>query len=126
MTVSLNGIITGGATTGIWTTLGTGIFTPNDSTLNATYNLSTADTTAGTVTLILTSTNNGNCNSSADTIQITITPIPFALAGNDTLLCANSGGYSLNGIINGGNGTGYWTTSGTGTFVPDSSALNAT
>ncbi|MBI3510729.1 MAG: gliding motility-associated C-terminal domain-containing protein, partial [Bacteroidetes bacterium] len=124
--VTLNGTISGGATTGIWTTLGSGTFTPNDSTLNATYNLSAADTSAGTVTLILTSTNNGTCNPDADTMQIIITPIATAFAGNDSTICANTGGYVLNGNVIGNSGTGYWTTSGSGTFTPDSSALNAT
>ncbi|MBI3511610.1 MAG: PKD domain-containing protein [Bacteroidetes bacterium] len=126
MNVNLSGNISGGATSGIWATTGSGTFTPNDSTLNATYNLSSADTTTGNVLLILTSTNNGNCNSSADTITISITPIPFAIAGNDTAVCANTAGIVLNGQVQGGSGTGYWTTSGSGIFAPDSSLLNAT
>jgi gliding motility-associated-like protein len=124
--VSLNGSVTGGATSGVWSTLGSGTFTPNDSTLNATYNMSPADTTAGTVTLILTSTNNASCNPEADTIQINITPIATAIAGNDTTLCSNTSSYALNGNVIGNSGTGYWTTSGSGTFAPDSSAMNAT
>ncbi|TND08455.1 MAG: CHU large protein [Bacteroidetes bacterium] len=124
--VSLGGTITGGATTGLWTTGGDGTFSPNDSTLNATYTFGTADTTAGTVTLYLASTNNGNCLAESDSITITITPIPASIAGNDTTVCINSSGFALNGQILGGSGTGVWSTSGDGTFVPDSAALNAT
>jgi hypothetical protein len=58
--ISLNGSVTG-ATGGTWTG-GTGTYSPNNTTLNATYTPSAAERTAGTVTLTLTSTGNGNCN----------------------------------------------------------------
>src|SRR5690606_34431649 len=51
LSVSLNGSVTGTATTGIWSTSGTGHFTPSPSALNATYLASTADSLAGGVTL---------------------------------------------------------------------------
>jgi len=121
----LNGTVSGGATTGQWTTNGTGTFSPNDSTLNATYTFSAADTTAGSVTFYLSSTNNGLCLQETDSMVITITPIPLALAGNDTSMCADGGGITLNGVILGGSGTGVWTTSGDGTFSPNDSTLNA-
>lgn len=124
-TASLNGSVTGGATTGVWTTLGSGTFSPNNTALNGTYNLSNADTTAGIVTLILTSTNNGNCMAESDTVVIHITSIPVTLAGNDTSVCANNANIVLNGSVIGGSGTGVWTTSGTGSFTPDSITLNA-
>lgn len=123
---ALNGSVSGGATTGVWTTLnGTGTFSPNDSTLNATYTFSAADTTAGTVTLILTSTNNGLCLQESDTMVLTITPVPTVLAGNDTSMCNDGNGFTLGGIVLGGSGTGVWTTSGDGTFSPSDSTLNA-
>jgi gliding motility-associated-like protein len=120
----LTGTISGGASTGQWTTSGSGTFTPNDTTLNAVYNLSPADTLAGSVVVYLTSTNNGTCFAVIDSVIITITPASFAMAGNDTLVCANVGAINLNGFVL-GSGTGYWTSNGTGTFSPDSSALNA-
>lgn len=125
-TATLAGSIGGGASTGIWTTSGTGTFAPDDSTLNAQYLFSAADTTAGSVTLYLTSTNNGLCMQEMDSMTLTITPIPTALAGNDTSICGDGNGYTLNGIILGGTGTGIWTTSGDGTFSPNDSTLNAT
>ncbi|HEY6160048.1 MAG TPA: PKD domain-containing protein, partial [Bacteroidia bacterium] len=127
MSANLNGTVAGGATTGVWSTLGSGTFSPNNTTLNATYNLSAADTTAGTVTLLLTSTNNMNCLAVTDTMVITITSIPLTVAGSDTTACANNAVITLGGTITGGNGTGIWTTTnGTGTFSPNDSTLNAT
>ncbi|MGQ0828815.1 MAG: PKD domain-containing protein [Bacteroidota bacterium] len=123
--VTLNGSVTGGATTGKWTTTGTGTFAPNDSTLNATYTLSSADTLAGSVSIVLTSTNNGNCLAEKDTVQIIVTPKPTVNAGPDQTVCANSP-LLLNGTVTGGAGTGKWTSTGTGTFAPDSTTLNAT
>jgi gliding motility-associated-like protein len=126
MTAQLNGSVSGGATTGTWTTLGSGTFSPNNNTLNAVYNLSTADTAAGTVTLVLTSTNNGNCLAVSDTVTITITSIPVTNAGADTTACANNAAITLNGSVIGGGGSGQWTSSGTGTFTPNDTTLNAT
>ncbi|MEW6470004.1 MAG: PKD domain-containing protein [Bacteroidota bacterium] len=126
MTANLNGSVTGGSTTGIWSTLGSGTFTPSNTTLNATYNLSTADTAAGSVTLILTSTNNGNCLAEDDTVTIIITSIPTTSAGIDDTVCANNAVVTLNGSVIGGSGSGQWTSSGTGTFAPSDTSLNAT
>jgi gliding motility-associated-like protein len=123
--VVLGGNVTGGSTTGMWSTSGDGTFSPNDSTLNATYIFGTADTTTGSVTLYLVSTNNANCLAVTDSVTYTITPVPFAMAGNDTMVCQNTTGVQLNGQIIGTPGTGMWTSSGTGTFTPDSTALNA-
>jgi hypothetical protein len=58
--VSLNGSVTG-ATGGVWSG-GAGSFTPNNTTLNATYTPTAGEIAAGTLTLTLTSTGNGNCN----------------------------------------------------------------
>jgi gliding motility-associated-like protein len=125
MTVNLNGSVNGVSTTGQWTTLGTGTFAPNNTTLNATYNLSVADTTAGTITLILESTNNSGCLAITDTVLITITSIPVVNAGNDSVACGNNANIVLEGTVIGGGGTGIWTTSGTGTFSPNANDLNA-
>lgn len=122
----LNGNVSGGSTTGLWTTLGSGFFTPVDTDLNATYNLSTADTTAGVVMLVLTSTSNGTCLAVSDSVTITITTIPLSVAGPDQVLCSNNGATTLNGIITGGSGMGQWTTyNGSGTFSPTDTTLNA-
>ena len=125
MTVNLNGSVTGGSTTGTWTTTGTGTFSPNANVLNPVYNLSQADSAAGTFVLFLTSTNNGNCNPEYDSIIVTITSIPVVTAGADTTLCANNANYQLSGSVVGGAGTGQWTTSGSGTFTPSDTTLNA-
>ena len=125
-TAVLNGSVSGGSITGIWTTLGSGTFSL-DTDMNATYTLSSADTTAGSVTLILTSTSNGNCLAVSDTMQITITTIPTSNSGLDQILCANNANVILNGIITGGSGMGQWSTyNGTGTFSPSDTTLNAT
>ena len=52
----LAGTVTGSATTGTYTTSGTGTFSPNATALNATYTPSAADVTGGSVTITLTST----------------------------------------------------------------------
>ncbi|MBL7891861.1 MAG: PKD domain-containing protein, partial [Bacteroidia bacterium] len=122
----LNGSVTAGSTTGIWSTTGTGTFTPNNTTLNATYNFSAADSVAGKVFLILSSTNNGNCSIVRDTVKLSMTNPPIVSAGKDFIFCANNANIPLQGKITGGTTTGIWSTTGTGTFTPNTSNLNAT
>jgi gliding motility-associated-like protein len=126
MSTALSGTVTGGTNTGIWSTLGSGLFTPNDSTLNATYNLSVADSTAGNVSLVLSSTHNGSCSVVRDTVLITLNSTPAVVAGNDTSICSSTNSITLHGTVTGGTGTGLWTSNGTGTFTPNDSTLNAT
>lgn len=125
--VSLNGAVSGGASTGIWTTTGSGTFTPNGTDLNADYVPSAADLAAGNVDLILTSTNFGSCLPEADTMNVVFTTPPSVDAGADTLYaCENNPNVSLNGSVSGVTTTGKWTSTGVGIFLPDNQTLNAT
>lgn len=126
MTTNLSGSVSGGTTTGVWTTSGTGIFTPSNTTLNATYQPSAADSTAQTVVLILTSTNNGSCVPVADTMTLNIFPAGTANAGVDQIVCSNNSNVVLNGVLGGGATQGAWSTTGDGVFIPNSTTLNAT
>ncbi len=121
----MQGIVANGSTTGVWSTLGSGVFTPNDSALNALYTFSTADTTAGSITLVLTSTNNGVCPVEHDTMVVTFGPSAYAFAGYDQSVCSSTPDVTLNGFVSGGATQGVWTTPGTGTFSPNDSTLNA-
>ncbi len=124
--VLLNGVISGGSGQGIWTSSGTGTFTPDAQTLNATYTPSASDAIAGTVSLTLTSQNHPGCSADISFIDITITPSPVVDAGTDISLCSNNAMALLSGMVTGGSTTGIWTTSGTGTFAPTDTDLNAT
>ncbi|MBC7864102.1 MAG: gliding motility-associated C-terminal domain-containing protein [Bacteroidia bacterium] len=125
--VQLNGTVTGGATTGTWTSTGTGTFSPSATALNAIYTASPADTTAGTVSLILTSTNFGSCVVERDTMVVTITNSPYADAGPVSVtVCSNNALVTLNGLITGSSSTGKWISSGNGIFSPNNINLNAT
>ncbi|MDG1477690.1 MAG: hypothetical protein P8Q14_11125, partial [Vicingaceae bacterium] len=126
LNIPLSGTVSGASTTGTWTTLGTGTFTPSANDLNATYNASPADSLAQTVTLYLSATGIGNCNAVTDTMIINMFDLGTAAAGADQTLCANNGDAVLNGIIGGGATQGLWTTSGTGGFSPNNTTLNAT
>ncbi|MBI3136859.1 MAG: gliding motility-associated C-terminal domain-containing protein [Bacteroidetes bacterium] len=125
--VSLDGAVFGGSTTGIWSTLGTGTFIPDAVTLDALYVPSAADTTAGIVTLVLTSTGAANCNVVTDTMVVTISDAPVVNAVDDTIyVCSNNPGFSLSGTVYGATATGKWTTTGNGSFSPDNLTLNCT
>lgn len=110
-TYDLNGTISG-ATGGIWSTTGSGIFLPSNTDLNATY---IPAALPGSYILTLTSTGNGTCPAVMDFINITIYQAAIVNAGIDDTICSNND-YLLSGSIGGSTLSVYWTSSGTGTF----------
>lgn len=121
--VTLNGIVVN-ASGGTWKSTGTGTFTPDANTMNASYIPSAVDFEDGIVSLILTSTGNGLCTSVSDLTVITFTPAPNVTAGSDVNVCANNAQVTLNGDITIASG-GIWT-GGSGTFSPSNNQLSAT
>ncbi|MDX2360676.1 MAG: PKD domain-containing protein [Crocinitomicaceae bacterium] len=125
--VQLAGTVSGGSTTGGWSTLGTGTFSPDTMTLAASYIPSAADLTNGNVQLVLTSTNVGSCVIETDTVVITFTISATVDAGADTIyVCENAPDVGLMGTVTGVTTTGKWLSSGNGVFSPDNQDLNAT
>src|SRR5204863_295800 len=100
-----------------------GSFTPNNTTLNATYTPTAAELAAGTLTLTLTTTGNGTCNAVADSRVITFTPAPTVNAGLNGTVCANNSAITLAGAITGAGGA-VWS-GGAGTYNPNNATLNA-
>ncbi|MFH1321901.1 MAG: PKD domain-containing protein [Bacteroidota bacterium] len=121
--ITLSGTVTN-STGGVWNTSGSGIFSPDANSLTATYIPSAADTAAGSVVIVLTTTGNTGCTPVTDTMIITITPAPTVYSGPDQTVCANEGSASLSGAVTIAIG-GEWSTSGSGTFFPDVNNLNA-
>jgi gliding motility-associated-like protein len=114
------------ATGGLWTSSGTGVFSPSPYSLNSIYYPSAGDRASGTVNLNLTSTGNGNCKaSSQSSLILSITPAPTANAGPDQTVCADTSGINLNGKITVAS-TAKWSSNGTGSFLPNDSSLMAT
>lgn len=122
----LNGSVTGGASTGSWSGSGNGTFTPASNVLNASYTPGVADIAAGSVTLTLTSTNNGNCFADSDTLIIVIRQPATANAGLNQALCSTTPTIAVSGLIGGSSGTGVWSSSGAGAFNPVNTNLNTT
>ncbi len=110
------------ATGGTWSG-GVGTFAPNASTLNAAYTPSAAEVASGSLWLFLTSTGNGGCLSSRDSVQLQFTPAPTVNAGPDVHICANTTQINLNGAVTIATG-GIWS-GGNGAFTPANTALNA-
>jgi autotransporter-associated beta strand protein len=126
-TAGLGGAVGGGATGGYWASSGTGTFSPDTNTLNATYTPSPADITAGTVTVTLTTTGQlAPCTPATAQLVVTINPTATASAGGDQTICAGTGTAGLGGSVGGSATGGVWSTSGTGSFTPDPTNLNTT
>ncbi len=123
--INLNGSVTGGTTSGIWSSNGTGVFLPNNTTLNAVYVMSAADTAMSNLQLKLISTDNGGCDSSESNLIINFSEAPRVFAGPDITVCDNSGIVTLTGVVENGASAGIWTSTGTGTFIPNNTTLNA-
>ncbi|MEX2233860.1 MAG: gliding motility-associated C-terminal domain-containing protein, partial [Cyclobacteriaceae bacterium] len=107
-TATMAGVIGGSATTATWTTSGDGTF--NDATsVTAIYTPGTADLTAGTVTLTLTTGDPaGPCGAVNDNVVITMDPPATVEAGNPQTICS-AGIATLAGSSVGGTATtGAW------------------
>ncbi len=126
ISIKLNGSISGEATLATWTTSGTGTFSPNATTLNATYTPSLADTAAGTVTLTLTTNDPaGLCGPGVDTKIITIDPASIVNAGPDQTICATDTIY-LSATLSGVADALVWQKNAAfGTFIGSDTSPNA-
>jgi gliding motility-associated-like protein len=98
--VDLSGLVSGPTTTGEWSG-GSGMYSPDDQTLATSYTPTNTEITSGSVTLTLTSTNNGTCLSENDQITIDFVAPPFAnfdynnVCLNEEMVFTN---FSLNGF----------------------------
>jgi gliding motility-associated-like protein len=125
--VDLNGSVSGGSTSGTWSTSGSGIFVPSASALNANYIPSSIDLQTGNVNLTLDASNIGTCNPVNDVMSINFTSSPVVDAGPSTLtVCANNTTVNVSGSVTGFTTTGKWTTSGNGVFLPNNLQLSST
>ncbi len=114
-TISLNGILSGSATSATWSG-GTGTYSPNNQDLNAVYTPSQAELNAGSVTLtIITNDPDGSGPCTPATGQVTYT---FTQVNVQGVTMANNGFIDCSGIpdtlvgsgtaSNGGVVTGFW------------------
>ncbi|MBS1523054.1 MAG: gliding motility-associated C-terminal domain-containing protein [Bacteroidetes bacterium] len=129
--VVLAGTVTGSYTSYQWTG-GTGTFSPNRNTANATYTPSNTEITAGSVTLTFQVNNTAvpaPCNVVTDQMKITITPTVYITSSPTDAACS---GQALAYLITASNplATFTWTsslTSGTATgFTASGSGPNIT
>jgi gliding motility-associated-like protein len=121
--VTLEGTAAGATTSYTWGN-GSGIYTPNNTMLNAVYTPNAFEVANNNVTLILTSNDPiGPCTAVSDTMNITIKPQATINAGNDQTICVGSLAY-LNGTLGGSATSGTWS-GGNGIFSPNNNTPNA-
>lgn len=113
---NLAGSISGPTTSGTWSTIGTGAFTPSQTNLVTDYLISDLDTAAGSFYIVLTSTNNQNCLEEKDSLLITIIPEPTVSINVQDTICSNTAVIVLDGIVTNGFGT-TWSTTGFGNIA---------
>jgi len=76
--VTLSGSFGGGASSASWSTSGDGTFSPNATTMSATYIPGAADIAAGSVSLTLTTNAPFQCPAESSTMVVTINAVPNA------------------------------------------------
>lgn len=112
----LNGSVTGGVTGGRWIG-GNGTFTPNRTTMNASYKPTAAEEAAGTISLTLESDEpKAPCVKDSKQMTITIVPAVTSDAGPDQTICEGQT-VTLSGVFGGAATGGSWG-GGTGTYAP--------
>ena len=123
-TVTLAGVVGGGAVSGSWSG-GTGIYSPNSGTSNATYTPSAAEAASGKVVLKFTTNDPpGPCPAVDDTMSILIDQLPVAIAGEPRSVCAGQE-IKLNGKVQGAASAGTWS-GGNGVFSKNNTDLTGT
>jgi len=122
--VQLAGDVHGGTTTGLWSSSGTGTFSPAANVLNAQYIYSAQDKTSGAVTLTLTSTSKDDCVVSVSSRTLTFGLIPAVNVGADLSVCGQLTSIAVSAKLLAGT-KGQWTTSGTGSFGASVNQVNA-
>jgi len=103
-TATMAGVVGGGATAGIWTTTGDGLFDVATS-MTAVYTPGATDISDGTVTLTLTTTDAAPCSNTSDFMILTIKPNPTissVVVTPGTEVCFGTLVYfTANGLLNG-------------------------
>jgi autotransporter-associated beta strand protein len=120
---TLAGSFGGAASSATWS--GAGTFSPNNTTLNATYTPTAGEIAAGSATVTLTTDDPGGpCPAVSSSMTITINPAATVSAGPNQTVCASSPATTLAGSFGGAASSATW--SGAGTFAPNNTTLNAT
>jgi hypothetical protein len=109
----------------LWSTLGDGSFLPATSSQDVTYIPGTQDTATGFTNIVLVTT--GYCLNLTDTLTLLINDLPSIYAGPDSTVTSGSGaGVSIALTPSYVNATGVqWSSTGSGTFSPNDSTVNA-
>ena len=106
--IPLNGTVLGLTTTGVWSTFGTGIFTPDDSLLTTYYQPSPLDIVNGFVKILLTSTFNKGCSAVKDTMKIVFKGAPNANFISNNECAKKMSTFTDNSTTSAGTITGWW------------------
>ena len=123
-TVDISATIGGTATSSTWSSFGTGTF-DNAASAITSYTPSANDITNGSVTITLSTDDpSGVCGITTDDLVINIFSLAIVNAGVNQTICSDVNAV-LGGTLGGSATSASWSSSGTGTFIPDVNALNA-
>ncbi len=89
--INLNGQVSGYTSTGIWSSSGSGAFTPTNTALGGQYLPSPGDVANGSVVITLSSTGDFGCPATSKSFTASFIPSPLASFNTSPKLCKNVG-----------------------------------
>lgn len=106
--IALTGTVSGYTNSGIWSSTGTGAFSPTNTALGGQYFPSPGDVSNGSVVLTLSSTNNQGCPAQSASFTANFIAAPKALFNVSPIRCLNNGiVFTDASIANGTSGLSY-------------------
>lgn len=106
-----------------WVSSGNGFFLPDDQAEAPIYIATPEDSIVGSVQIQGLTLDNGTCKAKSDAMNVFFDPVPEVSAGTDLTVCIGADSVRLDGYVK--NTTGVsWSTSGSGTFDPNSESLS--
>ncbi|WP_184549087.1 PKD-like domain-containing protein [Mucilaginibacter sp. FT3.2] len=127
--ILLTGSVTGGTSTGVWSSSNLkGKFLPSSTQVdNVTYIPTAEEKTAGSVTITLSSTSKDDCTISTSSVLITYGKDAGIDAGPSSMnVCSQDASVHLNGKILAPVGTGFWSTTSKDGVFESGNQSNAT
>lgn len=109
--VALTGTVSGYTNSGIWSSTGTGAFSPTNTALGALYYPSPGDVSNGNVVITLSSTNNQGCPARSASFTANFVAAPQAILNATVKRCANESIIFTDGSLSNGTSSLTYTTS---------------
>lgn len=112
---SVRFLATSSTGSGVWSSNGTGLFSPKADTLSVRYLITDADRIKGSFVATFSTTNNKSCSAAQSKRTVTITKPPVIFVEPTAEMCETATDVTINAAVTNAGGI-LWKTAGTGVF----------